>query len=102
MNWMCWRRTEVEEWRDTVVAEGRVTQKAASGPRSSVAEGDLFVSEVEVHQKDTEEGQESFGQVNAPPQKEKSNGCRVGGDTRLCVSTSRCLVAWSRTWRRRS
>ena len=91
----------MEEWRDTVVAEGRVTQKAAAGPRSSVAEGDLFVSEVGVHQKDTEEGQESFGQVRAPPQKEKSNTCRVGGDARLCVSTSRCRVAWNRNWRRR-
>ena len=62
------RNTEVEEWRDTVVAEGGVTQKTAAGPRSSEAEGDLFVSEVGVHQKDTEEGSRIFGQVKTPPQ----------------------------------
>ena len=28
------RKTEVEEWRDTVVAEGGVIQKAAAGSRS--------------------------------------------------------------------
>ena len=32
---------------------------------------DLFVSEVGVHQKDTEGGQESFGQVKEPPQKRR-------------------------------
>ena len=37
--------------------------------RSSEAEGDLVASEVIVHQKDTEEGQKSFGRVKAPPQK---------------------------------
>ena len=62
------RSTEVEECRSTVVAEGGVTQKAAAGSRSSETEGDLFVSEVGVRQKDTEEGQEPFGQVKAPPQ----------------------------------
>ena len=67
------RNTEVEEWRDTDVAEGGSTQKAAAiGPRSSEAEGDLFVSEVGVHEKDTEECEESFGQVKAPPQKRRA------------------------------
>ena len=83
------RSTEVEECRSTVVAEGGVTQKAAAGSRSSETEGDLFVSEVGVRQKDTEEGQEPFGQVKAPPQKRRAvNTGRVGGDTRLCRSTS--------------
>ena len=45
-------------WRGggAVVAEGGVTQKAAAWSRSSEAEGGLFVSEVGVHLKDTEEG----------------------------------------------
>ena len=46
------RSTQVEEWRDTVVAGCGVTQKAADGSRSSEAECDLLVSEVGVHQKD--------------------------------------------------
>ena len=45
------------------------------------------MSEVRVHQRDTEEGQESFGHVKAPPQEKKgSKTCRVGGDPSLCVS----------------
>ena len=74
------RNTEVEEWRDTVVAEGGVTHKATVGSRSSEVEGDLFVFEVVVHQNVT-------GQVEAPPQMKKSSKTdRVGGDTTLCVS----------------
>ena len=38
-----------------VVAGSGVTQRAAAGSRSSDAEGDLCLSEVGVHQKDTEE-----------------------------------------------
>ena len=49
-----------------------VTHKAATWSRSSEAECDLFVAEVGVHQKDTEEGQESFGQVEAPPQQRRA------------------------------
>ena len=45
------RKTQVDECRDTVVAEGGVIQKAAAGSRSSEAEGDLFVTEVGVCQK---------------------------------------------------
>ena len=66
------RKTQVDECRDTVVAEGGVIHKAAAGSRSSEAEGDLFVSEVGVHQKDTEEGPESFGQVKPLPQKRRA------------------------------
>ena len=40
------RKTQVDECRDTVVAEGGVIHKAAAGSRSLEAEGDLFVSEV--------------------------------------------------------
>ena len=56
----------MEECIDTVVAEGGVTQKAAAGSRSSEAEGDLLVSEVGIHQKDTEKDQNYFGHVKAP------------------------------------
>ena len=48
------------------LAEGGVTQKAAAGSRSSKAEGDLLVSEVGLHQNDTEKDQKSFGHVKAP------------------------------------
>ena len=69
---------------DTVVAEGEVTHMAAAG---SEVQSHLFVSEVRVHQQDTEEGQEACDQVKAPPQKRRTvNTCRVCGDTRLCVS----------------
>ena len=48
----------MEGWRDTVAAaEGGFTQKAAAGSQSSTG----------VRQKDTEEGQKSFGHVKAPP-----------------------------------
>ena len=60
----------------------------AAGSRSSEAEGDLLMSAVGVLQRDSEEDQRSVAQVKAPPQKNKSNTCRVGGDARLCVSTS--------------
>ena len=74
----------MEEWRDTVVVVGEVTQRAAAGSPSSEAEGGLLVSEVGVLQRDSEEDQRSFGQVKAPPQKRKSsNTCGVGGDARL-------------------
>ena len=66
------RKTQVDECRDTVVAEGGVIHKAAAGSRSSETDGDLFVSEVGVCQKDTEEGQESFGQVKPLPQKRRA------------------------------
>ena len=66
------RNTEVEVWRDTVVAEGGCTQKAAAGSRSFEAGGDHFVSGLGVHQKETEEDQRSFGQVKAPPQKRRA------------------------------
>ena len=39
--------TKVEAWRQTDVAESGVTQKAASGSRSSKAQGDLLLSQVE-------------------------------------------------------
>ena len=78
----------MEECRGTVVAEGVVTQKAAAGSRSSEAEGDLLVSEVELHQKDTEKDQFSFGHVKAPQKRRASDTCTVGGDTRSCVSTA--------------
>ena len=88
----------MEEWRDTFVVEGG----AAAGSRSSEAKGDLFVSEVGVYQKDTEEGQESFGQVKAPWQKKKSNKtCRVGGDTTLTCQWFR-RVTWIKKWRQRT
>ena len=61
------RSTEVKEWRVTVAPGGGVTLRAAAGSQSSKAEGDLFVSEVGVRQKDTEEAQKSFGHVEAPP-----------------------------------
>ena len=41
------RFSDAEEWGDTVFADGGVTQRAAAGSRSSEAEGDLFVSEVQ-------------------------------------------------------
>ena len=63
------KNTDVEEWVDAVVVEGEATRKAPTGSRSSQAECDLFVVEVGVHQKDTEECQESFGLIKAPPQK---------------------------------
>ena len=72
MEEISWRRGEVPKLRDTDVAEGRVTWMAAAGSRSSEAEGHLFVSEVGVHQKDTEDGQKSFGQVKAPVQKRRA------------------------------
>ena len=62
-------RTEVEEWKGAVATESGVAQKVAAGFRSSEAEGDLFLSEVGVLQRDSEEDQRSFGQVKAPPQK---------------------------------
>ena len=74
------RRRKVEGWRDTVAAECGFTQKQAAGSQSSEAEGDLSVSEVGVHRKDTEEGQKSCGQGGRSTQ-------RVGGDAGLCVPT---------------
>ena len=56
----------MEECRGTVVAEGVFTQKATAGSRSSEAEGDLLVSEVGLHQKDTEKDQKYCGHGKAP------------------------------------
>ena len=75
------RKTKVERWRDTVAAEGGVTQKAPAGSRSSEAEGDLFVSEVGVHQRDTEGSKILWPCQGAAAEKKSSRTCRVGGDT---------------------
>ena len=61
-----------DEWRDTVVAGGDVAQMAAAGSRSPEAEGALFLSEVGVLHRDSEEDWRSFGQVKAPPQKRRA------------------------------
>ena len=80
------RRTKVLGWRDTVVAEGGVTQMAAVGSRSYKAEGDLLLSEVGVHQKDTEECQKSLGQVKTVLQKRRAVVRVEWAETQDCVS----------------
>ena len=66
------RKTKVEEWRDTVVAGSGVAREVAVGSRSSEAEGNLFLSEVEALREDMEENQKSFGHFEAPPQKRRA------------------------------
>ena len=48
------RSTEVEEWKDTVVAGSGVTRMATAGSRNFETEGDLPWSEMEVLQTVTE------------------------------------------------
>ena len=55
--------------RDTVVVGSGFALMAAAGSRSCKAEGDLFLSELGVLQKDTEEDRTSFCQIKAPPEK---------------------------------
>ena len=59
------RKTKVEEWRDTVVAAGGVTQMTAAGSRSSEADGDLL-SEVGALYKDTKEDYVSALSLTSP------------------------------------
>ena len=49
-------------------------------------EGDLFTSKVGLHQKGTEEGQESFGQVKAPPKRRRAEIRVESAETQDCVS----------------
>ena len=54
------RRTNVEECRSTVVVEGGLLRKQQCGLEATQRRVTSFVSEVGVHQKDTEEGQTSL------------------------------------------
>ena len=49
-------------------------------------EGDLFMSKVGLQQKGTEEGQESFGRVEAPPQRRRAVIRVESAETQDCVS----------------
>ena len=66
----------MEAWRDTVATEGCLRRQQL-GLKAPKAEGDLFVSGSEV----------LCPSRGAAAEKRSSNACRVGGDTRYCVST---------------
>ena len=77
----------MDEWRDTVVAGSEVAHMAAAGSRSSEAEGDLFLSEVRIRRKDSEEDQRILcPSQGATAEKKSSDTCRVSAETQDYIS----------------